>query len=443
MRAVACLLGLALAAGPARAAVPPARPQGDGAARAQVEAPPALDALIAGGLARGCDALDAGSRPEPALAEQLLARPEALHRALVRVLEDGSWRVPGDGERRLRVGHRDWIRALAAGLPRAAVLEAARSDLEGGAPAARLRARLLLAGEVARARDVRLLGALAAAAGPRAAAADYGAALASTLRREAETCRELDAAWDEVDPALRLAALDALAGCGRPQAVAVLAARLDDQPELRAAVLARLGALAEGLEEPADLRAAAQVRALLDDPRAAVRREAALCAGRLQDADSAPRLLELLESGQRGERDAALWALRRVSTLGFSADPRPWRLWLEDERRWWEERAATCLAGLSDPRPEVVLAALDELSRRRLDRDALAAAVVSMGGPGGELAERRCHVLRALASRAGLGFLRECLAGSRDEAVLRAAEGAWRASTALPPPGSAPTPGPR
>ncbi|HVS17178.1 MAG TPA: HEAT repeat domain-containing protein, partial [Planctomycetota bacterium] len=201
----------------------------------------------------------------------------------------------------------------------------------------------------------------------------------------------------------------------------------------RAAVLARLGALVETLAVTADERVVETVRALLDSPRAALRREAALCAGHLQDAASAPRLLELLAQGERGERDAALWALRRISTLGFTADPRPWRLWLDEEHAWWRTRAAACLEELNHPRTEVALAALDEVARRRLHRDVLAAAVVDMGGVAGELALRRCHVLRALASRAGLGFLRECL-GQSDADLRRAAEQAWRASTELPPP---------
>ena len=73
------------------------------------------------------------------------------------------------------------------------------------------------------------------------------------------------------------------------------------------------------------------------------------------------------------------------------------------------------------------------LSDMHLHRDELARAVVGMVGAHGELLERRCHALRALGSRAGLGFLRECLEHS-DAAVRRAAEGAWRASTQLPPP---------
>lgn len=433
MKHVLGLLGLALAAGPTWSA---AAPQESSVAAASAQGLPVLDPLVAGLLARGCDAIDAGSVPAAGLVEQLVARPEPLHAALRAVFERGAWRVPGgvDDERVLRERHRPWLRALAARLPAAGVLAAARADLEGGAPPARLRARLVLAGEVARARDVHLLGALAAAAGPRAVADDYGTALLATLLRADGACRELDSAWAGLPSELRLPALDALGASERPQAVGVLGRRLDDQPELRTAVLARLGALAERLEEPPDRHVVASVRMLLGDSRSAVRREAALCVGRMQDGDSAPVLVEMLEQGERGEREAALWALRRVSTLGFSGDPRPWRLWLDDESAWWSERAAFCLSALGDPRAEVALAALDEIARRRLHRDALARAVADMGGVLGELTEHRCHVLRALASRAGLRFLRECLSGAPDEAVRAAAERAWRASTELPLP---------
>jgi hypothetical protein len=291
----------------------------------------------------------------------------------------------------------------------------------------------VLAGEVARALDVRLLAELAAAAGARGSAVEFEVALCSTLRRNASACRELDAAWEQLAPGLRVAALDALVGCARPSALSVLARRLDDQPELRAAVLARMGALAQTLEEPVDPGAAAAVRALLDAPQASLRPEAALCAGRLEDAESVPRLVELLESTERSERDAAHWALRRISRLGFAADARPWRLWLADEQEWWSERWPLCLAALGDPRSARAVAALDEIARRRLGRDELALAVAEMGGVDADLAERRCLALGALASRAGLGYLRECMTLG-DESLRRAAAAAWRTASDLPPP---------
>jgi len=291
----------------------------------------------------------------------------------------------------------------------------------------------VLAGEVARALDVRFLAELAAAAGARESAGDFEAALLSTLRRDAGACRELDAAWKALAAGLRVAALDALVECARPAALPVLARRLDDQPDLRVAVLARLGTLAQGLEEPVDAHAAAAVRALLDAPQASLRREAALCAGRLEDAESAPRLVELLESGERSERDAALWALRRIGRLGFAADPRPWRVWLADEQEWWSERWPVCLAALGDPSSARALAALDEIARRRWRRDELALVVAEMGGVDADLAERRCLALGALASRAGLGFLRECMTLG-DEPLRSAAAAAWRAASDLPPP---------
>lgn len=399
-----------------------------------------IDALVAGRLALACAALDEGRAPDVAGTRELLERPQRLHEALCSVLEHGSWRSPGNAatpwlEHRLQEAHRPYVRELAAALPAADVLQAAREDLAAGAPPARLRARLVIAGEIARARDVRLLGALASAAGGRAAAQDYEIALASTLRRDEKACRELDAAWKELAPGLRVAALDALAECSRPAAMPVLAARLDDQPDLRPAVLARIGALAQRIEQPPDPRTAAEVRALLDDARTHVRREAALCAGRLEDAEAAERLIELLEARERAEREAAHWALRRISRLGFSDDPRPWRLWLADEVRWRQERWPQCRTALADPRGADAWAALDEAARRRLHRDELARAVVEMGGVEGELALRRVQVLGALASRAGLDFLRECLEHG-DGPLRQAAAGAWSATCDLPLPGA-------
>jgi hypothetical protein len=425
MRVVRGLAWSALAAGPlwgvpTRSEEPQAQP----APAAVAVNLPAIDALVAGRLALACDAIDAGRAPDAAGSDELLERPEVLQEALCSVLEHAAWRVPGSGatpwiERRLEQRHRPYLRTLAAQLSVQRARGAARADLAAGAAPARLRARVVLAGEVARALDVRLLAELAAAAGARGSAVEFEVALCSTLRRNASACRELDAAWEQLAPGLRVAALDALVGCARPSALSVLARRLDDQPELRAAVLARMGALAQTLEEP--------VR------RAPGGREAALCAGRLEDAESVPRLVELLESTERSERDAAHWALRRISRLGFAADARPWRLWLADEQEWWSERWPLCLAALGDPRSARAVAALDEIARRRLGRDELALAVAEMGGVDADLAERRCLALGALASRAGLGYLRECMTLG-DESLRRAAAAAWRTASDLPPP---------
>jgi hypothetical protein len=431
MRLPALIAVLALAVGPSRAHAG--------------QDVPAIDALVAGRLALAAAAIDAGRTPEAEGTREMLERPQRLHAALCSVLEHGSWRSPGNAatpwfEHRLQDRHRPYVRELAAALPAADVLQAAREDLAAGASPARMRARLVLSGEAARARDVRLLGALALAAGGRDAASEYGRALAATLRRDEKACHELDAAWKDLEPGLRLAALDALAECARPEAMPVLAARLDDQPDLRLAVLARIGALAQRIEQPADPRTAAEVRTLLHDARTHVRREAALCAGRLEDAEAAERLVELLEARERAEREAAHWALRRISRLGFSGDPRPWRLWLADELRWWQERWPQCRTALADPHGTDALAALDEAARRRLHRDELARAVVEMGGVEGELALRRVHVLGALASRAGLDFLRECLEHG-DGPLRQAAADAWSAACDLPLPGAGPAAG--
>ena len=439
MHVVRCLLWSALAAGPLWGVAPQdEEPDEEPAPAVVLWHLPAIDALVAGRLALACDAIDDGRTPDAKGTDEMLERPERLQEALCSVLEHGAWRVPGSGatpwiERGLEPRHRPYLRALAARLSAQRALAAARADLAAGAAPARLRARLVLAGEVARALDVRFLAELAAAAGARESAGDFEAALLSTLRRDAGACRELDAAWKALAAGLRVAALDALVECARPAALPVLARRLDDQPDLRVAVLARLGTLAQGLEEPVDAHAAAAVRALLDAPQASLRREAALCAGRLEDAESAPRLVELLESGERSERDAALWALRRIGRLGFAADPRPWRVWLADEQEWWSERWPVCLAALGDPRSARALAALDEIARRRWRRDELALVVAEMGGVDADLAERRCLALGALASRAGLGFLRECMTLG-DEPLRSAAAAAWRAASDLPPP---------
>ena len=160
---LACAL---LCSGLSWAANPCGSPQGDGAGAQQSQVDwelPAIDAEVAGRLARMCEESRRGS--SRAVQEQVLGlqqRPERLALCLATTLEHGAWRVPGDGGEPVSTwrvtGEREaLLLELASGLPATLVVERARLALAAEVTPRQRRAELMLLGQVARPQDVPLI----------------------------------------------------------------------------------------------------------------------------------------------------------------------------------------------------------------------------------------------------------------------------------------------
>lgn len=176
---------------------------------------------------------------------------------------------------------------------------------------------------------------------------------------------------------------------------------------------------------------ASRLRHALDriDPGSSARLQALVFAlGHLEDWHSAALLVPLLEHGDRGVRDAALWSLRRISGANFAADPAQWRDWCKAELAWYQGRAEKLVQQLASGEAKRASLALRELVGHRLFRHPLVAMLdVLLASEDKRARVAACQTLAQLGSQRAQRTLLERL-DDRDRSVRDAA---WQALVTL------------
>jgi len=177
-----------------------------------------------------------------------------------------------------------------------------------------------------------------------------------------------------------------------------------------------------------------QVRARLSDVQPQTVSAAASALGALEDLDSVDLLLDLLEHPERGVRQSAHRGLQAIAGVQLPLDPARWRLWIAEQRAWYEERAAALPGELASSNRMTLVQALGEVAMHRLHRRDLSHEVSL-------LLERTEPAVRTLACQvlAQLGVADPVpalipLLEDPDPAVAAAAQGALHTLTgeALP-----------
>ncbi len=169
------------------------------------------------------------------------------------------------------------------------------------------------------------------------------------------------------------------------------------------------------------------VRRGLDSGDPWTRREAALAVGWMDLDEAVPDLVSALEDRQESVRDAALWSLRRLSGMRLRADAAQWQRWLEQEQRWWEQRASQIFTLLLGEELTPAVHAINEVAGRRLRRRELAAAlepVLLRHEP--VLVELACTALGQIGAPSAISALTGVLEHS-DEGVRASAQRALEA----------------
>jgi hypothetical protein len=157
-------------------------------------------------------------------------------------------------------------------------------------------------------------------------------------------------------------------------------------------------------------------------------REAALAVGRLEDHAAIPRLIELLSDENEAIRDSAHWALCEITGLELPPVPDRWRIWLQVEAGWFEERGAHLLDALDSAHPRRILPVLNELAEVRYQRPAIAWNISALlDHLDTELRRCACAALGRLGSPSALMDLAEAACGDPEEAVREEALQAIRA----------------
>ncbi|MDP2956348.1 MAG: peptidylprolyl isomerase [Longimicrobiales bacterium] len=248
-------------------------------------------------------------------------------------------------------------------------------------PTGPVRARAALAlGSV---QDTAAVAALTAALEDREASVRRDAAFALGQAGVASAIAPLaDAFPSEEDAAVRQEILRALGNLARIEAVTGLL-RLELRPDeeaARVAALAHVGAV-RGV---ATQEGQARLLAVLDDPDAAMRRNAAYYFGRLADASAwAPQVSRVRDAlnGYGRADPAAMYLIQALGRLGDRADGARIRSWVSGARDWRIRTAAAAALGALPPDPEnreALLTALDDGSPQVA---AAAAQALARGNP--------------------------------------------------------------
>jgi HEAT repeat protein len=248
-------------------------------------------------------------------------------------------------------------------------------------------------------------------------------ARAVVLREGKRGCDALRAVYDEAGEELKPRWIRALGDVGSQHALELLGTWVGRPDEPSLVLVQEISRAAARLEPPFDASLRASVRACLSDGSPALRREAALAAGRLGDDESLPLLVALLE-GESGPRRNAWWALKAITGRSFREDARPWSRWVAEEQAWWGDRSGSVLAELHSADEAVVAAAVQEIATHRYRRHELALELSAIAGEGGaDRARLVCSALVQLGSPVARKGLEACLEHEDADVRQRAAAG--------------------
>ncbi len=249
-------------------------------------------------------------------------------------------------------------------------------------------------------------------------------ALSRLLAQDMRVATDFVARMRYADPALAKIFAHALVRAGAYQMAAPLTQILGRDARLDACVVETIGEFGDVVSGTLSDAALGRMRLLLDhkDPRlvAAVANTLA----RLGDAESAPRLVDLLDHPDASRRAAAAAALRTLTGVSVGSNSAPWRGWLQREATWAVESLPELEKALEEPDAATIARVAAELRLHALYRHrAVALLLPALGAEDPVIAVFVCSVLPAFRSGASIAPLR-ALAEDGDSDLAAAARSA-------------------
>lgn len=369
---------------------------------------------------------------EPIVERIVSCGPRALEVAFdVLVTEQIPEFQAGDSLQVLSQPQRDILLVALARFPHANVRQHVRVQLAAaGTDSKTALAAVRVFGAIGDARDLQRIAALAprklehADTLTRVASESLRTATESILARDPRAWVEIMDVVRTTDRSVARSMLEAASARRDPRALAVLSDGARTHRNL--APLCVAGSKKVGPSMDAGV-AGDFVRWMVDElphARAEHRRGLYQAIGTLDDGTHARELIEGLQDADEPTRESALWALRRLTGLGFGATPEPWWAWLESETRWNEGERASHRADLESRDSVRVAAALRGYAGRLIWRESLAeevAIVLERDEP--QLRLLACEVLASLRAISAIRPMAYLLSAPEDSVR----EAAWRA----------------
>jgi hypothetical protein len=199
-----------------------------------------------------------------------------------------------------------------------------------------------------------------------------------------------------------------------------LARELDREPRFAACLMSEIGRMAVHAARPVDPDVLGIVRSRVSDPDSSVLDQAIIAAGRLDEFESIPALIDYLKDHRAGVRAEALWSLQHMTLLKLACEPEMWARWYEEDSAWWRDDSADVLRELHSGKTDRAASALVAIAPIRTFRHKLALEIAPLlAEPNVEIATVAANILGQLRSQAAVPALARSL--DRTEGDLRRA----------------------
>jgi HEAT repeat protein len=206
-----------------------------------------------------------------------------------------------------------------------------------------------------------------------------------------------------------------------PEGLELVLDVLLSRPEHALLAMAQVRMIGPAASETLGSRLSSELLKVIDFGSVQERQAAVLALAALEDRESMPVLIDLLEDPAVGIREGAHFGLKRVSGEVFPPLPDLWSTWLAEQLQWYQSERPAALAGLRAIDVPEVAEAMRALSGRRLFRHELAEAVSSVfDHPHPSVRTIACDTLAELRSPHALPALLQALNDRAPEVRERA-----------------------
>jgi HEAT repeat protein len=248
--------------------------------------------------------------------------------------------------------------------------------------------------------------------------------LGALLARVPRGLQAVPSAYSDAHPSLLLPLVDAIGAEASADRLETLTRILGREPAADGLILTAIGRQGASLPHPIEGRAGADVRGYFFDDDVNLRIEAATAAGRLEDYESVPALIDLLGDPDANVVRAAHESLKSIAGIDRPADVERWRTWYQAQMDWWRYEAQEDFQMVRNGSPAGAAHVVLELSKRRFFRHELTEPIApALQRKDGDLGILACAALGHLGSHTAVPHLIEAL--ERGDVDLQSAS--WRA----------------
>lgn len=246
-------------------------------------------------------------------------------------------------------------------------------------------------------------------------------AIVKLLSRDARSFSVLEQRFRALSDTNKAIVLHAVGGEASSAAMDFLVLQLEREKNLTSLILSQFGRVAARELESVTPQILFLVQGQLTSGDPIILREACLALGRLQSVEIVGELIALLEHGDRGVEQSALWALTKITRKNFPSQPSRWRRWWISEEAWWDAESLDVLPKLRSSESGVIGTALRELAGHRLHRDEITLEILPLLEHSSDtVIAQACATLEVLGSSRGSRALQALTERASDEVLPHA-----------------------